>query len=277
MAMEKAMDSAAHRLTLLLLALVAYTAVTIAFAFGERPELGVGHFYYLPIALVALAGGPILGACAGVLGVALYSLAFFLNSSVPAHLTGEAAAIRLIAFVGIGVLIGAFSQRNRALVAELSRLANRDSVTGLPNTRAFEVAIDRRLDLGEPFLLLIADVDELREINVAGRGHGDDALRRLADRLVTAKRADDDVARVGGDEFAILGALDGDDGRRLAVSLEQHLASGGDSVTFGWASFPHDGDNALALYRVADERLYARKVARGFRRNAEPGLPPPTN
>jgi diguanylate cyclase (GGDEF)-like protein len=133
-----------------------------------------------------------------------------------------------------------------------------------------EAAIDRRLELGEPFVLLVADVDELRQINVAGRARGDDALRRLADRLVTAKRADDDVGRVDGDEFAILGALEGDDGRKLAFGLEQHLATGGDSVTFGWAAFPHDGDNALALYRAADERLYARKVARGFRRGTGP-------
>jgi len=34
---------------------------------------------------------------------------------------------------------------------------------------------------------------------------------------------------------------------------------------FGWATFPQDGENALALYRAADERLYARKVSRGFR------------
>jgi diguanylate cyclase (GGDEF)-like protein len=265
--MGEEMDSAAHRTTLLLLALAGYAVVTIAFVFVERPGLGISNFYYLPIALVAFAGGPLLGACAGVVGVVLYGVAMFYNPHLPAHFDAAQASIRLIMFVGIGALIGSFGVRNRGLVAELSQLADRDSVTGLPNTRAFQVAIDRRLDLGTEFVLMVGDVDELRQINEGGRERGDDALRRLADRLVTAKRADDDIARVGGDEFAILGTLEGDDGLKLAIGLEQHLAAGGDSVTFGWASFPHDGDNALALYRVADERLYARKVARGFRRD----------
>lgn len=261
------MDSAAHRTTLLLLALAGYIAVTVSFVVVERPGLGLGHFYYVPIALVAFAAGPVLGACAGLLAVVLYTVALVANSHVSSHLITAQAGIRVITFVGMGVLIGSFSRRNRALVADLSQLATRDSITGLPNTRGFQAAIDRRLELGEEFVLMVGDVDELRQINRAGREQGDDALRRLADRLVTAKRADDDIARVGGDEFAILGRLEGEDGLKLAIALEQHLAAGGDSVTFGWASFPHDGDNALALYRVADERLYARKVARGFRRD----------
>ena len=261
------MDAAAHRTTLLLLALAEYAVVTILFVFVERPGLGISNFYYLPIALVAFAGGPVLGAFAGILGVALYSTALFFNPHLPQHFSAGQASIRLVMFVGIGVLIGSFGMRNRRLVAELSQLADRDSVTGLPNTRAFQAAIDHRLDVGAEFVLLVGDVDELRQINEGGRERGDDALRRLADRLVTAKRPEDDIARVGGDEFAILGSLEGEEGLKLAISLEQHLAAGGDSVTFGWASYPHDGDNALALYRVADERLYARKVARGFRRD----------
>ena len=52
-----------------------------------------------------------------------------------------------------------------------------------------------------------------------------------------------------------------DDARRLAAHLERVLVgSGGVGVTFGWATYPQDGDNALALYRAADERLYARRV-----------------
>jgi GGDEF domain-containing protein len=87
--------------------------------------------------------------------------------------------------------------------------------------------------------------------------------------LVSAKRTTDDVARVGGDEFAVLAKLEGPDARTLALRTEGQLRLTGESITFGWASYPHDGDNALALYRAADERLYARKVAGGFRRNAD--------
>jgi len=232
----------------------------------ERPGLGIGHFYYVPIALVAFASGPLAGAAGGVLAAALYAWSTHVNPHLPSSLGREQTVIRLVTFVAVGVLVGVFARRNRSLVEELSQLAKRDAVTGLPNTRAFESAIERRLELGEPFVLLVGDIDELRRLNAEGRERGDEALRRLSDRLMLAKRPDDDVARVGGDEFAILANLDRRRGRAVALGIEQHLSLGGDSVTFGWATYPGDGENALALYRAADERLYARKVARGFRR-----------
>ena len=67
------------------------------------------------------------------------------------------------------------------------------------------------------------------------------------------------------------------DARSLAVATESRLRLAGEQVTFGWATYPQDGENALALYRAADERLYARKVARGLRRDVqdESALPLP--
>ena len=262
-------DSAAHRLTLLALAFASYAGVMVAFIVLERPGLGIGHFYYVPIALIAFASGPFWGAASGVVATGLYSAGIIINPFLPSTLEFEQTVIRLVTFVSLGILIGVFARRNRSLVDELSRLADRDSITGLPNTRGFQTAIERRLLLGEPFALLVGDVDELRRVNANGREHGDDALRRLADRLVAAKRLTDDVARVGGDEFAVLAKLEGPDARMLALRTEGQLRLAGESITFGWAAYPNDGENALALYRAADERLYARKVAGGFRRNAD--------
>jgi diguanylate cyclase (GGDEF)-like protein len=262
-------DSAAHRLWLLAGALASFAGVTAAFIVLERPGLGIGHFFYVPIALVAFASGPLWGAAAGAMATSLYSLGIIVNPFLPSTLEFEQSVIRFVTFVSLGILIGLFVRRNRSLVTELSRLADRDSITGLPNTRGFQNAIERRLSLAEPFALLVGDVDELRRINKSGREQGDDALRRLADRLVSANRVTDDVARVGGDEFAVLATLEGQDARTLAQQTEGQLRLAGESITFGWASYPHDGDNALALYRAADERLYARKVAGGFRRNAD--------
>lgn len=165
------------------------------------------------------------------------------------------------AFVALGAVVAVYTHAKRRLVRELSQLASRDRVTGIPNTRAFEAAIERRLERAEPFALVLGDVDELRRLNITGKEHGDEALRRLAERLLTTRRADDDVARVGGDEFAVLSSAPGG-ARDFALLLERQL----DDVTFGWASYPGDGETALALYRAADERLYARKMARGFRR-----------
>ncbi|HEV8460070.1 MAG TPA: GGDEF domain-containing protein [Gaiellaceae bacterium] len=253
--------AARHRVSLLALSLVLYAVVSALLLTLERPGLGLGHLYYLPIALVAFATGPIAGAGAGVVAASLYNTSVILNPDLPSHLHPEQTAIRLAVYASMGLLIGWFSRRNRQLVGQLRELADRDSVTSLPNTRSFQKAIDARLDTGEPFALVVGNVDEL-----AGEGEaGDDVLWRLADRLLAAKRTTDDVARVGGDEFAILGSLEGgEDARSLALTLEERITLAGDSVTFGWAQYPADGENALALYRAADERLYARKVSRGF-------------
>jgi diguanylate cyclase (GGDEF)-like protein len=265
--MRAVMAPAAHRSTLLAVSAVLFALVTLVFVQFERPGLGIGHLYYVPIVLVAFASGPLLGGAAGVLGAVLYNVGIIINPELPSTLEFEQTVIRLITFVAIGVLIGVFVRRQRSLVAELGRLADRDSITGLPNTRAFQTAIERRLAGTESFALLVGDIDELRQVNGSGREHGDDALRRLADRLTAAKGAGDDVARVGGDEFAVLASLAGVDARALAIGTEQTLRLGGEAVTFGWATYPQDGTNALALYRAADERLYARKVARGLRRD----------
>jgi GGDEF domain-containing protein len=135
-------------------------------------------------------------------------------------------------------------------------LAERDAVTGLPNTRAFERAIGERLAAQQPFVLLVGALD-------AQSSPADPAslVNSVAELLLRALEPEDDLARIGHQEFAVLAPLPrAEDARRLAAHLERVLGGSGVGVTFGWATFPQDGDNALALYRAADERLYARRV-----------------
>ena len=176
---------------------------------------------------------------------------------------------RAVTYVTIGGLIGWFAGRNRTMLAELRVLAERDSLTGLPEHEGVRggdhpTARGRR----RAFVLLLADMDALKDFNRdEGFTAGNDALRRLADQLARSFGPDDDVARVGSDEFAILASIQGDDGAaRLAARLERMLADGRTKATLGWAAFPQEGDNALALYRAASERLYARKVMRSYLR-----------
>jgi diguanylate cyclase (GGDEF)-like protein len=167
----------------------------------------------------------------------------------------------------MGGLLGWFASRDRELVERLLVLAERDFLTGLPNTRAFEAAIARRLEVGTPFTLLLGDMDGLKQINDSqGHAEGNDALRRLALMLGSVLRPEDEVARVGGDEFAILTTLArNEEAASLSAKLERALGQQGSPMTFGWAVYPGDGENALSLYRAADERLYARKLVRGER------------
>ena len=264
-----------HRRLLIVLALGAFTFVFLAFLLFENPGLGIGHFYYLPVALIALSTGPRIGALAGCVATALYAAGVLLNPDIPsAELITVSAGIRLVIFAGSGALLGWFAASNQTLVEKLQILAERDHLTGLPNTRAFEAAIARRFESGRPFALLLGDMDGLKEMNDRhGEDTGDDALRRLGGMLANALEPSDELARVGGDEFAVLASFGStQEASRLAARLETVLAGTGLGITFGWAVHPQDGLNALSLYRAADERLYARKYIRSPRRRQTPGL-----
>ena len=235
-----------------------FAGVFVAFLLLESPGLGIGHFYYLGIALVALGRGPAWGAAAGLVATALYAVGVLLNDQVPSsEIFTVSTPIRLVNYVAIGALLGWFAAHYREANLELQVLAQRDLVTGLPNTRAFELAIDRRLAAGEPFALLVGDLDSL---------HGEDrdqSLRRVSEVLSGALGPEADVARVGGEEFAVLAPCGSvEQAAQLAASLERTLVENGSLVTFGWSAFPREGENALTLYRAADERLYARRVLR---------------
>jgi len=265
-----------HRRLAIAVAAAMYGAVFVALAAYEHPGLGLGHFFYLPVALIALTTGPRLGALAGVVAAALYAIAFALNPAVPTtEVVTIGAAVRLIPFAASGALLGWFAASNQALVDKLQILAERDHLTGLPNTRAFEGAIARRFESGRPFAILLGDMDGLKEMNdKQGEVEGDEALRRLGSMLANGLDPGDELARVGGDEFAVLAALGStQEAARLAARLEAVLAGAGLGITFGRAVHPQDGLNALSLYRAADERLYARKYIRSPRRRQTPGLP----
>jgi diguanylate cyclase (GGDEF)-like protein len=260
---------AASRNWLLLGAGLCFTLTFMAFLVYERPGLGLGHFYYLGIALAAMAVGPRLGMTAGLIASGLYAAGVVINPHIQSQEVLRLGTLsRALTYVTIGGLIGWYSSRNRAMLDELRVLAERDVLTGLPNTRAFESAITRRLTARRPFALLLADMDALKDFNRdEGFTAGNDALRRLADRIATSLGPDDDVARVGSDEFAILVSVQNVDGAaRTAARLERVLADDRTKATLGWAAYPQEGDNALALYRAASERLYARKVMRSYLR-----------
>jgi diguanylate cyclase (GGDEF)-like protein len=171
---------------------------------------------------------------------------------------------RAIALLCTGVLIGWFAERNRTLVAELRLGAERDHLTGIGNHRFYEAAVDRRLGAGRTFALLLCDMDRLKDLN-DGHGHsaGDEALRNLADNLRSLARSGDEIARIGGDEFCLVADLrTSGEADSLAARVEAGLTAGGCPATIGWAIHPEDGRSKSELFRVADERLYARKASR---------------
>jgi diguanylate cyclase (GGDEF)-like protein len=243
-------------------AAVLYAAVFAAFAVIPTDDVGIPHVFYVAIALVAVVTGPLWGALAGAAAAALYCIGMIVHPIVPsAEILTGGTLVRLATYGCTGALIGWFARDNRRLVAELRILADRDSVTGLPNTRAFEAAIQRRLDTERSFALLIGDLRGVEDVSLGEDVAANDALLRIGDLLGNAVGPGDDLARVGGRAFAVLTSLgSAQDAARLASRLERTLAGHSLPIRFGWAVFPHEGTNALSLYRAADERLYARKL-----------------
>jgi diguanylate cyclase (GGDEF)-like protein len=260
--------AAFQRRLLVAAAIALYVAVFMTFLLFERSGLGLGHFFYIPIALLALAGGTRIGLTGGAAATGLYALAVVVTPRLPTRdVVTAATAVRLFTYCSCGALIGWFASEHRRHVAQLRELADRDFLTGIFNTRVFDEALARRCQAGRPFLLLLGDMDNLKLVNdTHGHTAGNLELRRVSEALARTLGPEDELARVGGDEFAIL--IDGRVGQaaKLCRLLRDSLASDDLHMTFGWAALPEDGAGPLELFRKADDRLYAAKlVARNHR------------
>jgi hypothetical protein len=193
-----------HRVSLLVTSIALYPAILAAFSAVERPGLGIGHFYYFPIAIVALAG-PIWGVVAGIPAPTCYTGGIVLDPHLPTASVLQGARRSGSSRSRPWARSSAGSRYNRQFTGRLRVAEERDFVTGLLNTRAFDAAFSARAELGRPFGLVLADMDSLREIN-DGEGHavGNDLLRLAGDILKRELGYGDHIARVGGDEFGII-------------------------------------------------------------------------
>ena len=97
----------------------------------------------------------------------------------------------------------------QGVIDALVELSSRDALTGLANRRAFDLALAREIDRvarsGEPALLLALDIDHFKRVNDSwGHVAGDQVIKAVANALIDSVRPMDLVARVGGEEFAII-------------------------------------------------------------------------
>ena len=171
---------------------------------------------------------------------------------------------------------------NARLLAETHRLARDDDLTGVLNRRSLMERLDGELAgaarHGDMFAVALCDVDGLKAVNdTAGHLAGNEVLTKVARLMRDAVRAEDVVARFGGDEFVLLLPRTGPLPAQALVSrIESRLLeetyhwAGRDhplpSVSFGIAWFPEDGRTDDALLAVADERMYEDKARSRARR-----------
>jgi diguanylate cyclase (GGDEF)-like protein len=216
----------------------------------------------LAIELILVAGTPLL-----------YDPDATANAFVPRYLA-LVASYMAATWVMVGL-------KKRLVDAEARQrdIANRDPLTGVGNRRAFDAALHQELTArikpagrreadDSPLALLVLDLDDFKGINdVHGHQVGDAVLREAANRTQAILRSTDSLARIGGDEFAVIapgahgeGAQRMAEAIRTAVGLRESDARGPvPSASVGWAVFPEDGLDYGTLMRAADERMLKLK------------------
>jgi len=162
---------------------------------------------------------------------------------------------------------------------KLTHAATHDSLTDLPNRGLFldrlGQALRQATRRSEPLTVAILDIDRFRDTNNR-HGHlaGDAVLQAVAARTRACVREADTVARIGGDEIAILllGAAEADAESVLAKVVAANAAplqhDGVElraTVSVGAAGFPDDAKEGEALRKHADAAMYAAKAAGGNR------------
>jgi diguanylate cyclase len=150
---------------------------------------------------------------------------FFPNLSI------LAVAVLIAILVAVGQVLSRKTllgeqAKNEDLFGELRYQAFHDSLTGLANRALFnerlEHALERRRSFSVHHAVLMIDLEEFKSVNdTLGHDAGDEVLRVVSTRLRNAVRRGDTVAKVGGDEFAIL--LEDVNGKNAAVELVEHL------------------------------------------------------
>ena len=154
------------------------------------------------------------------------------------------------------------------------RLSTIDALTGLANRAYLIAAIEREIErgtrYGRGFCLLMADLDNLKEVNDSfGHSAGDRVLAGVADVIRAGVRRIDTAARLGGDEFVVLlpetdpaGAFVAAEKIRQGVeampTIERHEHVPV-SVSIGLVAWPDDGATLEQLMDAVDEAMYAAK------------------
>jgi len=157
-------------------------------------------------------------------------------------------------------------------------LAHYDALTGLPNRQLLEDRLEYAISImarrkHAPVAVLFLDLDRFKNINDSlGHRMGDLLLRKVGERLQTSLRAEDTVARTGGDEFTVVLPDTGEQGaavvaEKITDALGQAFDIEGRSLSIsssiGIAMYPDNGEDVDALVRSADTAMYRAKKSGG--------------
>ena len=194
--------------------------------------------------------------------------------------------VRLLPHIGDqGKVLGCFAVTTDVTEYKLAeervqRMAHHDSLTGLPNRLLFNDRLDQSISLAKrnsrQLALLYLDLDRFKPVNdTLGHAAGDELLNGVAERIRHQVRESDTVARVGGDEFAVIlpDIAKREEAETVARKIIAALAApfqlgsqkqGVDiGASIGIAVYPTDARNADALVKAADAAMYSAKTPGG--------------
>jgi diguanylate cyclase (GGDEF)-like protein len=185
-----------------------------------------------------------------------------IKQSVPFINTIVQIAMIYITVVG-GIIY--FTLYYRKILRELERTANYDSLTGVYNRRCMFSVIDYLIEKEECFYLIIADLDNFKNINdLYGHQTGDDFIRKVADHFCECAGEHGEVARYGGDEFFLVIDSDMDIQKIVSCMTDFDCIVGGEiisSVTIsGGVAEYEPGDTRDDLFKKADMKLLKAKT-----------------
>ena len=197
----------------------------------------------------------IMWSATGLLGAVVLWLPGSDRDHVPLAL-----ALAAFALAVAGAMVAIQFLKGRLVRAELHQrtMAERDPLTGVSNRRAFDAALDRAAATRDPYALILVDLDEFKRVNdEQGHPAGDEVLRGVGIAAAGVARRDDCVARIGGDEFAILAPGAGASGvLRLLRDLRDEIEH---PATFAAGLVPDDATTPDELVAHVDARLLAQK------------------
>jgi len=246
---------------------ILFTIIVGIINYSTGYEISLSVFYFAPVAFTAWYAGKRSGVAISLLASLVWLNADFGAGHLYSHwsIPFWNALVRFI-FLGFNaLLLDAFHQQLEAA----NLLARIDPLTGLLNLREF----DRQLNLmisdhqnNAPFAIVYIDLDNFKNINdTYGHMEGDRQLRAVAEALAAPLHPADILARIGGDEFALL--LPNTDTQSVRTLLEKsrEQLSGIDlekakiTCSYGAMIFLHPPSSSDEAMRLADHLMYLAK------------------
>ena len=227
----------------------------------------------------AAGQGRVAGSAAAFyLWIAIYAAAYFSVPAIVAHMALVAAGYATVLIIenevaapslllGMTGTVTATAAVVATLAGRLRAQAATDPLTGLPNRRGWELALERELARARrrasPLCVAVLDLDRFKALNDE-HGHlaGDRVLKEVAATWLGLVRESDVLARYGGDEFAVILPDCRPDKAQEIVGRLCDAQAGGLSCSAGMAFF-EDGDMTDDLIDRADRALYRAKAGGG--------------